>query len=278
MSRGSWEGEGIASLHVAPDPVVSALWRYPVKSMQGEPVDHLDVGPSAVAGDRAWGVIDAGTGLLVSAKRDGRLLEAFARTDGDDVLIRLPDGAELVAGAPEADRALSAWLDREVVLRRPGGEAAYDMTLDPPNDDAEVYEIPTPPGTFLDLAALHVLTTASVEQCRAARPDIDWDVRRFRPNVLVDTGAETDAGFPEDAWVGQQVAIGDVVIHGDMRTMRCAMPLRPQPEMAAVGSPELARELDVYRTMAEIHSNDLGLYASVVTPGRIQLGDRVVPR
>ncbi len=265
--------------------VVTALWRYPVKSMQGEPVEHLDVGPSSIAGDRAWGVVDAETGLLVSAKRDARLLQAFARTDGDDVRITLPDGTELVAGAPDTDAALSDWLGRPVVLRQPEGQAAYDMTLDPPNDDAEVYEIPTPPGTFLDLAAVHLLTTSSIEQCRAARPDIDWDVRRFRPNVLVDGGSADGggeavggaAGFPEDEWVGRQVAVGEVVIHGDMRTMRCAMPLRPQPAMAAVGSPELPRELDVYRTMAELHSNDLGLYASVVTAGRIALGDRVAP-
>ena len=254
------------------DPVVSALWRYPVKSMQGERLDHLEVGERVVEGDRVWGVVDAATGLLVSAKRDARLLEAFARTEAEGVVIRLPDGTEHLAADPATAGTLSTWLDRDVVLRQPSGQAAYDMTLDPPNDGAEYYEIPTPPDTFLDLAAVHLLTTASVERCREARPDIDWDIRRFRPNVLVDHDGD---GFPEDEWVGRRVAVGQVVIHGDMRTMRCAMPLRPQPAMAAVGSPALRRETDVFRTMSAVHSNDLGLYASVVTPGRVALGDPV---
>ncbi len=258
-------------------PQVVELWRFPVKSMQGERVERLDVGPLGVVGDRAYGVVDEATGLLVSAKADARLFEAFAWTEDDGaVVVRLPDGSEREARDPSLPAAVSEWLERPVRIARPGGTAAYDMTLDPPNDDAEHYEIPTPVDTFLDLAALHILTTASLLRCSTARPDLVWDVRRFRPNVLVE---HDGAGFPEDAWVGEQVALGsDVVAEGLMRTMRCAMPLRPQPAAPAVGSPVLERSADVFRAMSELHANDLGLYASVVTGGTIRLGDPVTPR
>jgi uncharacterized protein YcbX len=249
---------------------VEALWRFPVKSFQGERCDHLDVGPTGVSGDRVHGVIDQRTGHLLSAKREPMLFEAFARTEPEGVVCTLPDGSEHLADDPAVSVVLSEWLGRPVRMARPGGEASYDMTFDPPDDDAEVYEIPTPPDTFLDLAALHVLTTASVRRCADARPDIAWDVRRFRPNVLVDHDGD---GFPEDDWVGRQVAVGGVVFEGLMRTMRCAMPLRAQPALAAVGSPALPREDGVYRTMAELHSNDLGLYATVAQAGTIRVGD-----
>src|SRR5690606_33838937 len=137
---------------MARSPQVLELWRFPVKSMQGERVERLDVGPLGVEGDRGYGIIGEGTGLLVSAKADARLFEAFAWTDADGVVVRLPDGSERHAEDPDLSAALSEWLERPVRLARPHGTAAYDMTLDPPNDEAEHYEIPTPPDTFLDLA------------------------------------------------------------------------------------------------------------------------------
>lgn len=105
---------------------VAELWRYPVKSMQGERLDAVEIGLQGVAGDRQWAVVDGTTGLALTARREPQLLFAAARLDGPDaVVVELPDGT--VAD----DRALSAWLGRPVTLRRAGRErGTYEIALD----------------------------------------------------------------------------------------------------------------------------------------------------
>ena len=176
-----------------------ALHRYPVKSMQGLEVDHLEVGPIAVEGDRRRACIDETTSRIMSAKRFGRLLEAAADDDG----ITLPSGRRLAYGADEVDQVLSGWMGRRVRLeeRTPETAGSYEMTFDPPNDDAEYYEIPSPPGSYLDLAAVHLLSTATLAGGASAYDSLDWDVRRFRPNVVVEGPHEP---FGEDAWCGSR--------------------------------------------------------------------------
>ena len=256
---------------------VTACYRYPVKSMQGLAVDEVAVGPTGIAGDRAYGLIDVASGRLLAAKRTAALLEATA----DDAAITLPDGSRIGVDDPDASARLSAWLGRDVELRRAaaaGGDAdgealAYEMTFDPPNDDAEVFDIPVPPGTFLDLAALHVVTTATLEGCAAARPDLDWDVRRFRPNVVVE--AEGDP-FVEQSWAGRPVRIGDVALADVMATVRCAMPLRAQPSLDQ--QPGLDRQPGLFHAISELNTeipNHLGIYAGVAAPGTIRVGDPV---
>lgn len=243
---------------------VTELWRFPVKSLQGERVDVLEVGPVGAVGDRRYALADGVSGKLLSAKKEARLLQASARTTDGEVLIVLPDSTELPAVSPEAARGLSRWLGREVDLLEVGDgvDHVYDMTFDPPNDDAEYYDIPTPAGTFVDLGALHVITTSSLAAMSAAGPELDWNIRRFRPNVVVD-GAED--GFAEDAWVQREVRLGEEVrVLPFIRTMRCAMPLRAQPGMD--------RQVDIFRVMQDTHSNDLGVYCSVVATGTVAAG------
>ena len=148
------------------------------------------------------------------------------------------------------------------------------MTFDPPDDDAEYYEIPAPTGTFLDLAPLHLVTTTTLDHCAQARPDLNWDVRRFRPNLLFDTGTGTDAvvePFVENGWVDVELMIGpDVVIRVISATVRCAMPLRAQPG--------LHREPELFRAMTQLNEsipNHLGAYAEVISPGTVRVGDAV---
>lgn len=245
---------------------LAACWRYPVKSLQGGRVERLVIGPSGVDGDRTHAVIDPETGHLLSAKRVSALLQGAA----DDERITLPDGQVLRFDDPAVDDVLSDWLGRRVHLadEEEAGERSYEMTFDPPNDDAEYYEIPAPPGTFLDLAPVHLVTTATLAGCAAARPDLDWDVRRFRPNLVLDVDVEP---FGEQAWIGHQVAVGDVVLAVDGPTVRCAMPLRPQPG-------GLAKEPGIFQALSELNElapNHLGLYCSVAEPGTVAVGDRV---
>jgi uncharacterized protein YcbX len=253
---------------------VGALWRYPVKSLQGGRVDTLDVTPTGVVGDRRWGIVPVDADKVLSAKRVPELLDATA--DGDTLV--LPDGTRIHIDDPGVHAALSAWLGREVVVRSTSDSAglAYDMTFDPPNDDAEVFAIPVPPGTFLDLAAVHLLTTATLDGCRSARPDLDWDVRRFRPNVVVNVTGEP---FVEDTWAGRELQLGEVVLRITQPTVRCAMPLRAQPPHDSdPSSAALARQPELHDALVELNAsfpNHLGVYAEVVTPGTIGVGDPV---
>jgi uncharacterized protein YcbX len=248
------------------DTVVQ-LWRYPVKSMQGERQRSLTVLADRIEGDRVRGVFDRETGRLASAKRFSRLLEA---TGADDHLV-LPDGQKVAFADPAASAALSAWLGRDVqlVAAPAAGSLSYEMTFDPPNDDAELVDIPTPAGTLLDLAPVHLLTTATLDHCRARRPDLDWDVRRFRPNLLVDVDAPP---FAEDGWAGRRLTVGPVVLSVLMPTVRCAMPLRAQPG-------GLSRQPELFAAMSDLngaHPNHLGVYLQVITPGVIAEGDPVM--
>jgi uncharacterized protein len=252
---------------------VAAAWRYPVKSLQGLRVDSLDVGPTGIAGDRQWAILPEGTNKVLSAKREPRLLDAFTVDDGRTVL--LPDGTRVTLDDPEVHVVLSTWLGRPVRLCGTAVSAglAYEMTFEPPNDDAEVFDIPVPPGTFLDYAPVHLITTATLEGCAAARPDLDWDVRRFRPNLLVDIDGPMHV---EDGWAGRQLRVGDVVLDILQPTVRCAMPLRAQPALG--DSPALRRTQDLFHAMSELNStfpNHLGVYAGVAMPGSIQVGDTV---
>jgi len=260
---------------------VQSCRRYPVKSLQGLVVDALDLGPDAISGDRRYALVETDGAHVLSAKRRSELLQATA----DDERITLPDGTVIGLDDPEASARLSAWLDRAVELRSVEALAAagvpaglsYEMTFDPPDDGAEYFEIPVPEGTFLDLAAVHLVTTATLAGCAAARPDLDWDVRRFRPNLVLDVPGEV---FVEDDWTGRQLQLGaEVVLEVMGPTVRCAMPLRAQP--AAAGAGPLERQPELFRAMGELHEafpNHLGAYASVVRPGRVAVGDEITLR
>jgi uncharacterized protein YcbX len=123
---------------------------------------------------------------------------------------------------------------------------------------------------------VHLLTTATLDGCRSARPDLDWDVRRFRPNVVVDVTGEP---FVEDTWAGRELQLGEVVLRITQPTVRCAMPLRAQPPHDSdPSSAALARQPELHDALVELNAsfpNHLGVYAEVVTPGTIGVGDPV---
>src|SRR4051812_30121805 len=173
------------------DAIVGGLWRYPVKSLQGVPVDRIELGMGGVKGDRQWGIVDVATGKVLTAKRWPALLQAFAELDrdGDGVVLTLPDGATWGSSDAATDKALSAWLDHDVRLVHADAVAGtpYELTMDPADDDSEPWDFATPAGSFVDLAAVHVLTTASLAAIGGERPEAQWDVHRFRPTALVDT-------------------------------------------------------------------------------------------
>jgi hypothetical protein len=246
--------------------LVSGLYRYPVKSLQGQTEHCLEIGKDGVVGDRIWGLVDVESGRLASAKRFSALLGGV----GHDDSVEIPGGPHVSLKDADAGDLLSAWLGREVRVVRAGegGPLSYQMTFDPPNDDAELFDIPVPEGSLVDLASVHLLTTATLGACAARWPHLNWDVRRFRPNVVVDIDI---AAFTENDWVGRNLSVGAAVLRVDQPTVRCAMPLRAQPGLAA--QPKLFAALNEANPALPNH---LGLYLSVSRPGSVSVGDGVM--
>jgi uncharacterized protein YcbX len=237
---------------------VAQLWRYPVKSMQGEQVDHLDLAPDGAPGDRELAVVDPAARKVLSAKRHPDLLLASARRDGEAVVVTLPDGTEHDAEDPAVHGALSAWLDHEVRLAPPPVDGVWPMEMHTGMSDEStpLFDWPGPPGTWLDLADAHWLTTASLAAARELHPEGAWDVRRFRPTALLDVPGAT---WVEDAW--SRVDTGTVGSEVLMPTPRCSMPPRAQPG--------LPRDTGIAATLRDHHQNNLGVYAKVTRAGTV---------
>lgn len=231
---------------------VAQLWRYPVKSMQGESVGSLDLDGERVPGDREWGVRDSVTGSVLTARTTGALLHAYARLDGDSVRIELPDGRQVRDSDGQADLILSSYVGQPVHLAHAESDeqAAFAMP------DARWRSMP---GSFNDGNPVHLLTTASLRAAGALHPDGVWDARRFRPNVVIDADGED---FAEDAW--GTIRIGEVLLEVIKRTTRCPMTARAQPG--------LDDDLTVLKTLTRNREAKLGVYARVRVPGRIDAG------
>lgn len=243
---------------------VTQLWRYPVKSFQGERVERLEVAAGGAVGDRTLAVVDPAAGKVLSAKRHPALLMASARLEDQTVVLRLPDGSEHDADDPGIHQCLSDWLDLEVRLAPPPADVVLPMEMHTgmSDDTTPIFDWPGPLGTWLDLADAHWLTTASLAAATALHPEGDWDVRRFRPTALIGTPGE---GWVEEAW--STIELGGVRSEVLMPTPRCTMPSRAQPGL----------EMDkaIGRTIRDQHDNNLGVYASVTQAGVVSLGDPV---
>src|SRR5438477_654859 len=213
---------------------VVSLWQYPVKSMMGEELNASEVTERGLLGDRGYALVDHADGKVASAKnpRKWPRLFDFRATFVDPprpgaqvpaVRITLPDGAIVTSGQHDIDQILSRALDREVTLTAaergpreamgPATPGSWTPTAEEYWPDTEgldyrdtVTDFELPSGTFFDAAAMHVLTTATLDRLRELYPQGRFEVRRFRPNVVV---ADGDAGFVENDWIGHTVAIGD---------------------------------------------------------------------
>ena len=264
-------------------PSVAQIWRYPVKSFQGEALDQVEVTSSGFFGDRGFGLRSVTTGKILSAKRWGKLLEAKSALKGDRLEILIPTGdtdyrgdvIEIGRGSdPAIDSKLSEWFGEpvELVTATNGEGASYETDVDPLDLNSGTMDFPCPPGTFLDAAAVHILATTSLADAAQLSPDLSWDVRRFRPSLVIDTSG-TDLDFVDETWIGRELSIGTCGLVVFAPTVRCAMPTRAQPRH--LEHEPLGVEKAVLRTLAESHHTCLGVYAAVARPGEIHLGDRV---
>lgn len=268
---------------------VAALHRYPVKSMQGESLAAVELGPDGVVGDRTWALRDIETGKLVSAKRPrpwGAALECTATGVDDDVCIDLPSGERFGVGDGGLSVALEALFGRTVALERyeRRQQGTYDSVWPEIEGVSLVGDLELPTNVsgegaaFVDAGAIHVLTTTSMATLAAADPELVVDVRRFRPSILLDTdGAE---GFPEnDDWAGATLRIGE----GDRTVEVVIGDAAPRCIMTTLAQPGIPRQPAVLQVLARLNRRSnghgafacLGAYASVAVPGTVRVGDPV---
>lgn len=228
------------------------MWRFPVKSLQGERIDRADVGPEGVAGDRQWALFDLATGFGLTARRHPELLFAAAQMAADgSISITLPDGT-----VAADDGALSQWLGRPVQLVSAAAKVVRRYE-DPDDFEDESQPWATYDGsgaTFHDDDQAN-LSMVSTETLR------NWDRRRFRSNLVLD-------GSGEDDLVGHEVAVGSARLSVTERLQRCVMTTRPQPG-------GIERDLDVLRTLHRERRGRLGVGAVVTGHGEIAVGDVV---
>lgn len=231
---------------------VSQIWRYPLKSAQGESVPASMVTGLGLLWDRQLAVVDTATGRALTARRDPKLLLLSTSVADGRVRVNTPEGQPV-----DTDDDLSNWFGRHVrlALPQPGSQPEYESPVDA-DDEAGPWSVwRGPADVWHDSARTRVslISTASLR---------DWPVRRFRPNVLVN-------GAGEDALVGRRLAIGSVRFDVVKRIDRCVMVTRPQPG-------GIDRDLAVLKTVLRERDGFLGVGALVVSPGELRVGDEVI--
>ena len=233
---------------------VAELWRYPVKSLQGERLTSGEVGPEGLAGDRQWALFDVATGFGLTARRvpDLLFLTGRLRPDGS-AEVGLPDGS-----VTSDDAVLSDWLDRPVVLRA-AADAPGERRYENPHEVGEAGEYDWDAftgarGAFHDSSRTRVslLSTGTLGT---------WDRRRFRANVVLE-------GAGEDALVGRRVQLGGAELDVVKQVSRCVMVTRPQP--GAIG-----RDTGVLKTIHRERGGCLAIGALVARAGTVAVGDEL---
>ena len=245
---------------------VAQCWRYPVKSMQGAAVDAVGIGSHGVAGDRAHALQDVATGRVLSAKSVKELLDAVG--DGR-ARCACPTAPSSTSATRTATDGSSDWLGRAVTLLslEQSGDLTYEMTFDPPDDDAEYFEIPLPEHGFVDLAPLHLIATSTLAACAARAPG----PRLGRAALPPEPGDRPRRWRLRRGRVGRRAAAHrrpvrrvDRPADGALRDAAAS----PAGDRRGAGAGRASRSCTGRWTeLHEAHPNHLGVYVGVVVPG-----------
>ncbi|MCK7614033.1 MOSC domain-containing protein [Roseibium sediminicola] len=223
---------------------VQALWQYPIKSLLGEPQKHLNVDTRGVVGDRLFAIVDA-QGKLGSGKTTRRfkridgLFSLRAMTDGEALRIGFPDGRWTEISRATLNDELSGFLGEPVTIQQ-----EQDV---PHHDDA----------------AVHVLLSTELQALQDDLPEVRIDPRRFRANIVLDSPKYITA----DGLMGRTLTLGSTRLLVTHKTERCGMVTMAQDDLTF--APQILRKI---AQQFDVH---FGVYAKVLRPGSISLGDAV---
>jgi uncharacterized protein YcbX len=256
--------------------------------MLGEELNSSYITERGLVGDRSYALIDQKTGMVASAKNPrkwGKLFDfraAFIEDTPPQVVenilppvrITFPDGTHIYSDqADDIDHALSSVLGREVTLMRANLEKPsyeeYWPDIEGLAERDKVTDEAMPPQTFFDIAVIHIFTTSTINRLRELYPEGRFEVRRFRPNIVVESASqEKKNDFIENLWVGKKLTIGeDIVLKVTAPCTRCVMITLPQAD--------LPKDLGILRTVAQYNQVTAGVYATVHEGGTIRRGDQV---
>ncbi len=275
---------------------ITDLYRYPVKSMGGEALQSSALDQWGLLGDRVWAVKDRDRASIQVGKKSATLMQCRARFVSEPtaanrsapISIRFPDQVELKNGDPAIGAKLSTVVglpaeltpitaepfrreppppgtDMEAYLRamfaRNADEPLPDLSVFP----QEVMAYEAPPGTWFDALPILLMTIQGLDALTKARSESRFDVRRFRPNILIDAGGE---GFVENQWVGKTMRIGDVQLGIEMACPRCIMTTH--------GFDDLPKDSKIMRALVQQNGGNAGVYARVIKGGTIRTGDTCI--
>lgn len=275
---------------------IAGLWRYPVKSMGGERLEHAAITRGGIPGDRGWAVYDETRNGITGAKRLPALRGFNARYarepiagEGSPVAeIALMDGSFLQTDAPEAASRFGELVGRAVSFRALGPSGTNtDPRLTSADESAEEVRrimglLPGEPepdmsafsgeslrllrqDNFFDAFPLHLLTRTTLRTLARLAPESVWDERRFRANLLVE--ADAPDGYPEMEWVGRRLRAGTAVIEIASGCPRCSM--------ATQAVDEIPHDPRIMRTLVRETAHNAGVYVSIVEEGEVRVGDAV---
>jgi uncharacterized protein YcbX len=261
---------------------VVSVWRYPVKSMLGEELNSSYVTERGLRGDRSYAIIDEETGKVASAKNprkwgnifDFRSIFIDLLEAGDNiprVRITLPNGDQIFSDRNDIDDALSKAFGRKVRLMKASLEKPvyeeYWPDIDGLAQREKVTDENMPSQTFYDIAVIHLITTSTINHLRKLYPEGRFEVRRFRPNIVIESASGVNR-FIENSWIGKIITIGEeVTLRVTGPCTRCVMTTLPQGD--------LPRDLGILQTIAKYNQVSVGVYASVLRRGTIRRGDLV---
>jgi len=276
--------------------IVKEIWRYPVKGMAGEQIEQCTIGPNGLEGDRVWALRDVARKEIQSCKFRPELLSCTANSRKDSLLrqvdISLPNNVSSASDDPEIDRILSelvghastleplrpvaeldfyrrhkrddtTWLEElKATFCREPGEPLPDFSQMP----QQARDFVTVPGTFFLVTPFHIITTATLNHMKSLLPEADWDVRRFRPNIVIETN-DTSSGLVEQNWIGKRMRIAESQIDCTATAPRCGAVTRQQQD--------LGFDTSMLRTIVAQAEQNLGIYGSITNQATLSVGDTV---
>ncbi len=250
--------------------------------MMGEELYATEVTARGLTGDRAYALIDGSDGKVVTAKNPRKWPDMFylraalaaapeAGSKMSPVRITLPDGTLVTSEQSDVHQILSKVLKRDVKLTAAAVPSATSEEYWPDMEGLDhrdtVTDFSLPEGTFFDCAFVHMLTTATLNKLRMLYPEGRFEVRRFRPNIVLEA-ANGEEDFVENAWIGRVLAIGDSVRLSITRPcLRCVM--------TTLAQGDLPKDPGILRSAVQHNQSGVGVYASVLQGGRVCRGDSV---